>query len=267
LSADIDPLTGLGTETEALEDCLVWQVLPWLDQTADKLMTHGAIPWVSSSWCLRPIIAGKFFTLNRYFIVVRIWSFSLLVCAIIVAFAFLRLDVPLALYFWNVGHLRSPLNTAFGSRLILSAEAAVILFTVVARLVRGRIPVLIETLAMACLVSMCAYVVNDHILKIFFGVLNPADVVGGAGHRFNFWMGSEGSSFPSGHMVLAGAFAGFFMRLYKASTWFFSALLLIAAGLLLVGDWHFLSDIIAGAFLGTSAGMLAGEGWAAHSAR
>jgi hypothetical protein len=68
-------------------------------------------------------------------------------------------------------------------------------------------------------------------------------------------------------MVLAGAFAGVFMRLYRPSIRLFSALLLIAAGLLLVGDWHFLSDIIAGAFLGTSAGILAGEGWAAHSAR
>jgi membrane-associated phospholipid phosphatase len=192
---------------------------------------------------------------------------SLIACAAIVAFSFLRMDVPLAQYFWNVGHLRSPLNTAFGSSLILSAESAVILFTVVARLVRGRISAFAETLAMACLVSMCAYAVNDHILKVFFGVLNPADVVHGAGHSFNFWMGSDGSSFPSGHMVLAGAFAGFFMRLHKGSIWLFSALLLIAAGLLLVGDWHFLSDIIAGAFLGTSAGILAGEGWAAHSAR
>jgi membrane-associated phospholipid phosphatase len=205
--------------------------------------------------------------LNRYFVVIRIWSVSLVACAATVAFSFVRLDVPVAQYFWNVGHLRSPLNTAFGSSLILSAESAVILFTVVARLVRGRIPALAETLAMACLVSMCAYAVNDHILKVFFGVLNPADVVHGAAHRFNFWMGSEGSSFPSGHMVLAGAFAGFFMRLHKASIWLFSALLLIAAGLLLVGDWHFLSDIIAGAFLGVSAGILAGEGWAAHSAR
>ncbi len=68
-------------------------------------------------------------------------------------------------------------------------------------------------------------------------------------------------------MVLAGAFAGVFMRLYKASIWPLCTLLLTAAGLLLVGDWHFLSDIIAGAFLGTSAGILAGEGWAAHSAR
>ncbi len=192
---------------------------------------------------------------------------SLVVCAAIVAFSFLRMDVPTALYFWNVRHLLSPLNVAFGSTVILSAESAVILFTVFARLVRGHISVLGETLAIACLVSMCAYVVNDHVLKVFFGVPNPAVVVHGAAHSFNFWMGSDTSSFPSGHMVLAGAFAGVFMRLNKASIRLFSALLLIAAALLLVGDWHFLSDIIAGAFLGTSAGILAGEGWAAHSAR
>src|ERR1035437_3091023 len=172
-----------------------------------------------------------------------------------------------ALHFWKVSRVLRPLNEPFGAAIVLSAESAVILFTVLARLVRGHISVFGETLAIACLVSMCAYVVNDHVLKVFFGVPNPADVVHGAGHSFNFWMGSDNSSFPSGHMVLAGAFAGVFMRLHKASIRLFSALLLIAAGLLLVGDWHFLSDIIAGAFLGTSAGILAGEGWAAHSAR
>jgi membrane-associated phospholipid phosphatase len=184
-----------------------------------------------------------------------------------VAVSFLRMDVPIALYFWNVGHLRSPVNVAVGSTVILFAESVVTLFTVVARLVRGHISVFGETLAIACLVSMCAYVVNDHVLKVFFGVPNPAEVVHGAGHSFHFWMGSDNSGFPSGHMVLAGAFAGVFMRLNKASIPLLSALLLIAAGLLLVGGWHFLSDIIAGAFLGTSAGILAGEGWAAHLAR
>ena len=205
--------------------------------------------------------------MNHFSVVIRIWSVSLVACAAIVAFSFLRMDVPTALYFWNVGHLRSPLNVAFASSVILSAESAVILFTVLARLVRGHISVFAETLAIACLVSMCAYVVNDHVLKVFFGVPNPADVVHGAGHNFNFWMGSDNSSFPSGHMVLAGAFAGVFIRLYRASIRLLAALLLIAAGLLLVGHWHLLSDINAGAFLGTSAGILAGEGWAAHSAR
>jgi membrane-associated phospholipid phosphatase len=204
--------------------------------------------------------------LNHFSVVLRIWSVSLVVCAATVAFSFLRMDVPTALYFWNIDHLRTPSIVAFGSTVILSAESVVILVTVLARLVRGHISLLGETLAIACLVSMCAYVVNDHVLKVFFGVPNPTDVLHGAAHSFNLWMGSDHSSFPSGHMVLAGAFAGVFMRLYKASVRLFSALLLIAAGLLLVGDWHFLSDIIAGAFLGTSAGILAGEGWAAHSA-
>jgi membrane-associated phospholipid phosphatase len=190
---------------------------------------------------------------------------SLVACVAMVAFSFLRMDVPAALYFWNVGHLRSPLYVVFGSTLILAAESAVILFMVLARLVRGHISVFGETLAIACLVSMCAYVVNDHVLKVFFGVPNPTEVVGGAGHGFNFWMGSGNSSFPSGHMVLAGAFAGVFMRLYKSGIRIlFSVMLLIAAGLLLIGDWHFLSDIIAGAFLGATAGILAAEGWAAH---
>jgi membrane-associated phospholipid phosphatase len=210
----------------------------------------------------------EYLVLNHFSVVVRIWSVSLVACAVIVAFSFLRMDVPTALYFWNFDHLHSHLNVAFGSSVILAVESAVILFTVIARLLRGHISTFGETLAIACLVSMCAYVANDHVLKVFFGVPNTADVVlHGAAHTFNFWMGSDNGSFPSGHMVLAGAFAGVFMRLYKASIRLFLVLLLIAAGLLLVGDWHFLSDIIAGAFLGTSAGVLAGEGWAAHSAR
>jgi membrane-associated phospholipid phosphatase len=198
----------------------------------------------------------------------RIWFVSLVGCAVMVAFAFTRMDVPIALYFWNLHHFRNPLSAAFGSAVILFAEAVVVIVTVLIRLTRGRIPALGETLAIACLVSMCTYVVNDHVLKVFFGVPNPSDLVlNGAGHGFNLWMGSEKSGFPSGHMVLAAAFAGVFMRLHEHSVWLFSALLLIAAGLLLVGGWHFLSDIIAGGFLGTSAGILAGEGWAAHSGR
>ena len=66
-------------------------------------------------------------------------------------------------------------------------------------------------------------------------------------------------------MVLASAFAGVFMRLYRTSILPFSALLLIAAVLLIAGDWHFVSDVIAGTFLGVSAGLLAGEVFLAHS--
>jgi len=205
--------------------------------------------------------------LNRLAVVTLIWVLSFAACTAAVAFSIVRVDLPTALHFWKAGRLLSPLNQAFGSAVLLSAESAVIFFVVLARLVRGHVSAFGKTLAVACLASMCAYVINDHVLKIFFGVPGPADVIHGADHSFNFWMGADHSSFPSGHMVLAGAFAGVFMRLYKASVWPLSALLLLAAGLLLVGDWHFLSDIIAGAYLGTSAGILAGESWAALQIR
>jgi membrane-associated phospholipid phosphatase len=195
----------------------------------------------------------------------RIWVLGLAACTAAVIFSFVRLDSPVALYFWNASRPLSPLNEGFGATVLLSIESAVILIVVLMRLIRGRISAFEETLAIACLGSMCAYAFNDHVLKVLFGVPGPADVIHGARHSFNILMGSENSSFPSGHMVLAGAFSGVFMSLYRGSIWPLAALLVLAAGLLLAGDWHFLSDIIAGAFFGISAGVLAGTGWAAHS--
>jgi membrane-associated phospholipid phosphatase len=201
---------------------------------------------------------------KRLTVVIRIWFLSLVACAAVVAFSFVQIDVPTAQHFWKVARFLTPLNEAFGAAIVLSAESAVILAMVLARLVRGHISVFGETLAIACLTSMCAYGINSHVLKVFFGVASPTDVIHGARHSFNLWMGSENSSFPSGHMVLAGAFAGIFMRLYRSSIWPLSTLLLLAAGLLVVGESHFLSDVVAGAYFGISAGILAGEGRAAE---
>lgn len=196
--------------------------------------------------------------------VVRIWSLSFAACAVAAAFSFAELDVPVAHCLWRVGHHLSSLNTAFGATVILAVEATVVLGLVVARLTRGHLSRFAEGLAIACLASICAYGINDQVLKPFFGVQTPAEVVRGAAHAFHLATGFAGSSFPSGHMVLAGAFAGVFMRLYRISRRPLSGLLLLAAALLVAGDWHFISDVIAGAFLGVSAGILAGEGWLVH---
>ena len=196
--------------------------------------------------------------------VLRIWFLLLVACAAAAALSFAALDVPVAHRLWTVGRHLSSLNAAFGATVILSLEAAVVLALIIARLMRGHISRLSEAVALACLASICAYGVNDQVLKPFFGVQSPADVVQGARHTFHLAMGLGNGSFPSGHMVLAGAFAGVLMRLYRASIRPLSGLLLLAAVLLVVGDWHFISDVIAGAFLGVSAGILAGEGWLVH---
>jgi len=187
-----------------------------------------------------------------------------MVCAVLVALSFAYIDLPIVLYFWKVGGFLSPLNTVFGAAVILSVESAVALGLILARMVRGHISRFGEALAIACLASICTYGVNTNVLKPIFGVPSPAEVMEGARHSFNFLEGSGNNGFPSGHMVLAGAFAGVFIKLYRGSTWLFSGLLLLAAAGLIAGDWHFLSDVIAGTFAGVSAGLLAGEAWAQH---
>lgn len=198
--------------------------------------------------------------------VLRVWLLSLLTCAALAALCFAKIDVPVAHRVWHLRHHLSSLDAAFGTTLILTAESAVVLGLAIARLVRGHISRFAETLAIACLASICAYGINDQVLKPFFGIQTPAAVVHGARHAIHFMNGFAGSSFPSGHMVLAGAFAGVFMRIYRGSIRLLCALLLLAAVLLVLGDWHFISDVIAGAFLGVSAGILAGEGWGVHMA-
>ena len=192
------------------------------------------------------------------------WLVALLVCTLATAFAFVYLDVPIARSM--LGVLRSEtLATGFGSAVLVAAEASVALALILQRITRGHLSPWREATLLACLTSICAYAINDGTLKFFFGIANPTAVMHGTRHTFHLLGGSPKSSFPSGHMVIAGAFAGVFMRLYRASTWLLSVLLLVGAALLVAGDWHFVSDVIAGTFLGVSAGLLAGEVWLAHS--
>ena len=205
--------------------------------------------------------------MKRFTLAIRIWLLSLAVWGVAIVLSFYYLDIAIALYCSRLSQHLSPLQEGLGSAVILSGEAATVMALVLARMVRGSLPPYAEALAMACLASICAYAINDGVLKLIFGVPNLADVMSGSRHAFHFWRGSPHSNFPSGHMVLAGAFAGVFIRLYKTSTLPLAILVLLAAALLVAGGWHFLSDVIAGAFLGLSAGLLAGELWQSHRMR
>jgi len=202
---------------------------------------------------------------NRLRFPYRIWILSLLICTLMVAVAFFYFDVPIAHRVYGVLGQPKSLGAGFSSVVLLSAEAAVALGLMIIRITHGHLSPFREATVLACLTSMCAYTINDSVLKLLFGVPNPGAVMHGIHHTFNLLSGSSMSSFPSGHMVLAGAFAGVFMRLYRTSVMPLSALLLVAAVLMVVGDWHFVSDVIAGAFIGVSAGVLAGEVWLVHS--
>jgi membrane-associated phospholipid phosphatase len=90
------------------------------------------------------------------------------------------------------------------------------------------------------------------ILKYVFGMISTrAWLLNKADHGFHWFQGNGNySGFPSGHMavftVVAIAFVRFFPRFRPAGPF----LLLMLAAALIVTDYHFLSDVIAGSFLG-----------------
>ena len=49
------------------------------------------------------------------------------------------------------------------------------------------------------------------------------------------------------------------MRLYRSSVFALSLALLLSCILLIIGGWHFLSDVIAGTYFGVSAGLVVAE--------
>jgi membrane-associated phospholipid phosphatase len=191
-----------------------------------------------------------------------LWSYMALVCATISAISFDKIDVPLAKFaIYTSGYLDG-LQRHLGSSVLLAIESVLFFGIAFIGLLRGGMSPLGKAVAVACATSICAYAMNASILKVAFGVPTPGEVLKGARHTIHWFSGSDLSSFPSGHMVLASAFVGVFSRFYRASIWPLSGILLLGAIFLVAGDWHFLSDVITGTFIGTSVGQAIGKRWA-----
>jgi membrane-associated phospholipid phosphatase len=106
---------------------------------------------------------------------------------------------------------------------------------------------------------------NDYVFKFIFGRLKPLDFFQNpTSPVFHFFQGNQQSSLPSGHMVMATAFAMAMIRLEPRTRPIFTILLCVGALALVIGDWHFLGDVVAGTFVGGTAGFAAAELWTEH---
>jgi membrane-associated phospholipid phosphatase len=197
----------------------------------------------------------------------QIWLLSLVLVAVLAPLAFVYVDLPVARFAQVLsGHL-SGLGENFGGAILLSIEGAALLVLALVRIVLGHLPRWATVFAVALLTSVCAYAINSSVLKVVFGVPPVWEVILGVHHGLDLFQGTQNSSFPSGHMMLAGGFAGVILRFYRVSVLPLSLLLAFGAALLVLGGWHFVSDVIAGTFLGVSAGLLAGEVWCEHESQ
>jgi membrane-associated phospholipid phosphatase len=194
------------------------------------------------------------------------WWTALLAVAIAIPVCIRWVDYPVASKFLHLSKQLGTVGKIFGGRTIVAGEFSIIAGLTLARIKIGSLPEMAKILLVACSTSVMAYTLNDFVLKIVFGRQSPAAYY--ESHQagiFHLFRGDDLSSFPSGHMTLAAAFLGVFFRLYSRARVASLLLAILGSIVLIVGDWHFISDVIAGTFLGFTTGLIVGELWIMHT--
>jgi membrane-associated phospholipid phosphatase len=192
---------------------------------------------------------------------------AVLSCAILVSLSIALVDRPTST--WSHATLHGLVVFAWLTHLVdplLPAGAVILAVAGVGALLGRPPPAWARTLIACCLATIIAVIIKDQ-LKYACGRLwpetwtnnNPSWIGGGAYGFFPFH-GSEGwESFPSGHMTRITACMAVLWQRVPRFRWLWGTLVLLVAIGLLGADFHFIGDMIAGAYLGAAcaAGVVA----------
>jgi membrane-associated phospholipid phosphatase len=163
-----------------------------------------------------------------------------------------------------VGLLHHAVNLGLDALLVL---LPISLFSVARALVVGRTKPARKSssaLALAGAATIGALCVSDLVLKPLFGRYKLGDLPQHFG--FRFFGGTMDSGFPSGHATFAVAFFWALLILGPQCRILWATLIALTLGGLIFAQWHFLSDVAAGAMLGSFAATSV-VAWARRSGR
>ena len=206
-----------------------------------------------------------------------VWFASLLGIVAVIMASFLWLDRPVASFVHD--HFRYPHRgvvdelSHFPNPLVLLAVILSIILGL--RMILGRPFSRNQANTFVCSLSVIFTEAIKDALKFIFGRTwpetwvhnNPSFIRDGV-YGFHFMHGGSAyQSFPSGHMAATCTVIAVLWIRYPRFRWFYLIMgLLIGTGL--VGaNYHFLSDVFAGAFVGLSSGWLATVIWDTCAAR
>ena len=203
------------------------------------------------------------------------WLFGLLSTVVAVIASYLELDRPVAL--WVHYHLRRPHRGVINQ--LAHIPDPIVLFAIAVFLLLGLQTLLGRSLskhraaAFVCSVSVIFTETIKDLLKFFFGRTwpetwtenNPSFINNGV-YGFHFMHGGKAyQAFPSGHMAATCAVIAVLWIAYPRFRWLYTIIGILAGAGLVGMNYHFLSDIIAGAFVGVSTSWMVMAIWDASN--
>jgi membrane-associated phospholipid phosphatase len=208
----------------------------------------------------KSVIAGQ---LSRQmaemkFAVIRSFAVAIILCL----FAIFLLDEPVAKLFANSVLHSEQKSIAIGAGVFLAPLGILALIFAVLALKDRNLSWAREATILASVSSLCGFAINDCILKPLFGRANVDIFLYYYSHYGFFpFQGVAGSSFPSGHMEIVTAILAVLWHYFPKLRALYIAIWSSAAAILVVGEWHFVSDIIAGSYLGGTIALIAKRLW------
>lgn len=202
----------------------------------------------------------------------RKWILSLVGTVVAVAISYQLIDRPVALFFHNIvarPETFAKLTYAPDPMVPLACFVFVILGLVS---LSGRVLSRIENCTLLCSLSLIVAELTKIHLKLVFGRTwpdtfrnsNPSFLRDGV-YGFNFFHGGHAyASFPSGHTAVTCAVISVLWIFYPKWRWLYALVVLAVAIGLIGANYHFVSDVIAGGFVGISTGWMLTSLWKAH---
>jgi len=202
----------------------------------------------------------------------RKWTVSLVATALAAAISYQWIDRPVAMFFHQT--VARPETFA---RLTYAPDPmvplAVIVFLILGLMnLSGRALSRLENCALLCSLSLIVAELTKTQLKLVFGRTwpdtfrdnNPSFLHDGT-YGFNFFHGGHAyASFPSGHTAVTCAVISVLWIYYPKLRWLYALAVLAVAVGLIGANYHFVSDVIAGGFVGISCGWMLTSLWKAH---
>jgi membrane-associated phospholipid phosphatase len=197
---------------------------------------------------------------------IQTWGVAAAATAIAVPVSVAFLDRPLAwLSYHAVGHLLIVRDFAGTPSFFGPLEILVLVAFLVRRM--ALYPLGYADVAIAlCEASLLATTLVLSPLKLLFGRTwplhgHPSFLIDGAYGFHFFTAGPDFRAFPSGHMASVCALAGVLWATYPRLRRFYAGGAAAMATALVAGDFHFLSDVLAGGFLGVTVAFLILGAW------
>jgi membrane-associated phospholipid phosphatase len=197
------------------------------------------------------------------------WAVALALTALAAAVSYQWLDRPIA-YFMHAHFHKEPLFARLTLIPELFTPLAVLAFVALGlRALVDKPLTRLEAVTLLCAVSLVIATAIKNQLKFLFGRAwpetwvrdNPSLIRDGV-YGFHPFQGGAGfESFPSGHTTAVVAVMAVLWICYPRFRILYALIVTVVVTGLIGADFHFLSDCIAGAFLGASTGWIVVRVW------